>query len=148
MDQLELIHRLYQDSPEAVTDLSEEQKVECLRDMLKLADLLLTEVPNPLGCSYPWCVNMDGGSEVGLSNKACTGCNMVYYCSRQCQVAHWGTHKHLCKKFRKQQKMPQQEQEGEEGSRQMGKQTQQQQQKSEAVKEKQLLGGSSRSRMV
>jgi len=128
VDQLDLIHRLYQDSLETVTEPSEEQKMECLRDMLKLADLLLTEVSNSVGCSYPWCVNMGGESEVGLSNKACTGCNMVYYCSSQCQVAHWGTHKDLGKEFKKQQKMPQQEREGEEGSRQKGKQTQQQQQ--------------------
>ena len=135
VDQLELIHsqwgvdRLFQGFQETVAQPSGEQKVEYLFDMLKLAELLLTEVPNPLGCSYPCCVNMSGESEVGSSNKACLGCKMVYYCSKRCQVAHWGTHKHLCKRFKKQQETPEQEQEGKNGSGQNGKQAQQQQTK-------------------
>ena len=130
VNQLDLIHgHLGVERRFPGSELSgEEGKVEHLWDMLKLADLLLTEVPNPLGCSYPWCVNMNGDSEVGLCNKACTGCNMVYYCSRQCQVAHWGAHRDLCKKFKKQQETPRQEEDGEDGSVQKGNEAQQQQQ--------------------
>lgn len=34
------------------------------------------------------------GSEKGL--KKCTGCNLVYYCSRKCQVKDWTKHSKLC----------------------------------------------------
>lgn len=30
--------------------------------------------------------------------KKCSKCQTTYYCSRQCQVKHWHTHKHLCNK--------------------------------------------------
>jgi hypothetical protein len=28
----------------------------------------------------------------------CSGCKMVYYCGKQCQLAHWKAHKSLCVK--------------------------------------------------
>lgn len=31
------------------------------------------------------------------SLKRCGGCLAVHYCSRECQVAHWKTHKTFCK---------------------------------------------------
>ena len=31
--------------------------------------------------------------------KACSGCKMVLYCSRSCQVQHWPTHKTMCKMY-------------------------------------------------
>jgi len=56
-------------------------------------------VPCTLGCSNPACVNVSGESEVSVSNKACLGCKVVYYCSRECQVVHWKVHKSLCKQL-------------------------------------------------
>eukprot|EP00979_Chaetoceros_neogracilis_P000637 scaffold160_cov234-Chaetoceros_neogracile.AAC.7 len=39
-----------------------------------------------------------GDSDVGGSSlKACTGCNLVKYCNRTCQVAHRPAHKKACK---------------------------------------------------
>jgi len=40
------------------------------------------------------CGNSDDG---GGSLKACTGCNLVEYCNRTCQAAHWPAHKKACK---------------------------------------------------
>ena len=34
----------------------------------------------------------------GVSLKACTACNMVKYCNRDCQIAHRKQHKKACKK--------------------------------------------------
>jgi len=41
------------------------------------------------------CSDSDNG---GGSLKACTACNLVKYCNRKCQVAHWPAHKKACKK--------------------------------------------------
>jgi len=41
------------------------------------------------------CGDSDNG---GGSLKACTACNLVKYCNRKCQVAHWSAHKKACKK--------------------------------------------------
>eukprot|EP00979_Chaetoceros_neogracilis_P016713 scaffold9124_cov144-Chaetoceros_neogracile.AAC.1 len=40
------------------------------------------------------CGDSDDG---GGSLKACTGCNLVEYCNRTCQAAHWPAHKKACK---------------------------------------------------
>ena len=32
--------------------------------------------------------------------KACLTCGMVYYCGKECQKAHWGEHKKICKRLR------------------------------------------------
>jgi TPR repeat protein len=40
------------------------------------------------------CGDSNGG---GGSLKACAGCNLVEYCNRTCQVAHWPAHKKACK---------------------------------------------------
>ena len=53
-------------------------------------------------------MNLEGESEVGLAKKVCTGCQVVHYCSRACQLAHWKVHKELCKKLQKQQEEPNQ----------------------------------------
>ena len=52
-----------------------------------------------IGCSNPACVELRGASEVKVSCKACTGCKVVCYCSRECQVAHWKVHRGICKKL-------------------------------------------------
>lgn len=49
------------------------------------------------------CANFDQDEGVkGIpctktASKACNGCFLVQYCSRDCQVAHWQTHKKDCK---------------------------------------------------
>jgi hypothetical protein len=40
------------------------------------------------------CGDSDDG---GGSLKACAACNLVKYCNRTCQIAHWPAHKKACK---------------------------------------------------
>ena len=54
-------------------------------------------------CNNPRCSNMAGTSEVGLvvgegraARGVCSGCKVVSYCSRRCQVAAWPLHKETC----------------------------------------------------
>ena len=108
VDQLNYIHSKHQELAETVGSaqamgyvqgLQEDEQQELLMDLLQLGQVLLVEVPCTLGCSNPACVNVSGESEVSTSNKACTGCKVVYYCSRECQVAHWKVHRTLCKQL-------------------------------------------------
>ena len=82
--------------------LGKEKQQALLHDLLQLGRVFLAEVPVSVGCSNPACVSLAGASEVAVSNKACTGCKVVYYCSRVCQVAHWKVHKKLCKQLKQQ----------------------------------------------
>ena len=83
-----------------VNTLTEGQQQRVLHDLLQLGEVFLAEVPVSVGCSNPACVSLAGVSEVAVSNKACTGCKVVYYCSRECQVDHWKVHKRLCKQLK------------------------------------------------
>ncbi len=51
-------------------------------------------------CSAPMCINLSGDSEVGLLQqelKSCGRCRAAWYCSRDCQAAHWTEgHKKTC----------------------------------------------------
>ena len=77
-----------------------EQEVEqLLQDLLLLGQLLMEEVPSPIGCNNPGCGDLRGLSELTASCKTCTGCGVVKYCSRACQVGHWKAHKDMCKKL-------------------------------------------------
>ena len=94
-----------------VSGLSEEQLLQQTSDHLLLCRVLLKEVHTPLGCSNPKCSNLSGMSEEALaSGLRCKGCKEVYYCSRECQTAHWEAHKGVCKRLRlqKQEKKDQQ----------------------------------------
>ena len=44
------------------------------------------------------CANCGKGEETGINLKACTGCKLVKYCNRECQIAHRPQHKKACKK--------------------------------------------------
>ena len=44
------------------------------------------------------CANCGKGEESGGGLKACTACNMVKYCNRDCQIAHRPVHKKACRK--------------------------------------------------
>ena len=101
---MEHIHKNYIDKmrdmvEEQLAGESREWKLQLLRELLHLAHLLQAEVPCTVGCSNPACVDLNGASEVKVSCKACTCCKVVYYCSRECQVAHWKVHKGICKKL-------------------------------------------------
>ena len=32
----------------------------------------------------------------GTSHRRCAGCMLVYYCCKECQLAHWRAHKAVC----------------------------------------------------
>ena len=66
-----------------------EGQLGMLHELVMLGEVLLAEVPCPLGCSNPGCVNLGGESEVREAGKVCAACKVVYYCSRRCQVEHW-----------------------------------------------------------
>ena len=36
----------------------------------------------------------------GEGLKTCARCNKAFYCSKDCQTAHWKRHKHFCKLFK------------------------------------------------
>ena len=44
------------------------------------------------------CANCGKGEESAGDLKACTACNMVKYCNRDCQISHRPQHKKACKK--------------------------------------------------
>jgi hypothetical protein len=48
------------------------------------------EQPHKRACS--WC------NKESATAKCCSVCKMDYYCSRECQTAHWQDHKHICYK--------------------------------------------------
>ena len=99
-----------------VGGLSEAQLGDLLVEVVKLSELMLAEVPCTMGCSNPLCTNLSGVSEMEVKAgsrktvlKACTACNVVWYCSRECQVGHWKVHQPLCKRLQQQQKEKEQE---------------------------------------
>ncbi|KAG2494709.1 hypothetical protein HYH03_007223 [Edaphochlamys debaryana] len=48
-------------------------------------------------CANPACVNLEGDSEADLKLQQCGRCGRVWYCCRECQVAHWKAgHKKAC----------------------------------------------------
>ena len=50
-------------------------------------------------CGNPTCeLNRLDNSTGHIKFKKCSRCNAVIYCSRACQVAHYPTHKAVCKK--------------------------------------------------
>ena len=77
----------------------EQEVEELLQDLLLLGQLFMEEVPSPLGCNNPGCGDLRGLSELTASCKTCTGCGVVKYCSRGCQVGHWKAHKAMCKRL-------------------------------------------------
>ncbi|GAB4815512.1 hypothetical protein N2152v2_002558 [Parachlorella kessleri] len=47
-------------------------------------------------CANPMCTNVRGCSEGRLRGRRCSGCGVVRYCSRECQLQHWQQHGPLC----------------------------------------------------
>merc|ERR1712098_742403 len=43
------------------------------------------------------CANCEKLEKSLKEFKKCLGCNSVYYCSKDCQRAHWPSHKNICK---------------------------------------------------
>ena len=89
-------------TPVACASCMEGVRRRCLGDVLQLINTLLDEVPLPLGCNNPACVNLEGDSEAAASHRACNGCKVACYCSTKCQKAHWKRHKSVCQRLQQQ----------------------------------------------
>ena len=77
-----------------------EQQKQLLRELLVVFQMLEEEVPLPLGCSNPGCMELSGLSEVAAHfTKACSACKVVRYCCSKCQKQHWQVHKASCKRL-------------------------------------------------
>jgi hypothetical protein len=44
------------------------------------------------------CLACGVWDRTGKSHLRCSACMLVYYCNRECQLAHWKQHKKVCKK--------------------------------------------------
>ena len=55
---------------------------------MKTATLIMSDVKHCTSCSL-------------VASDVCSGCKAVYYCSRECQEAHWKEHKSYCKELKK-----------------------------------------------
>ncbi|CAI5528841.1 unnamed protein product [Closterium sp. Naga37s-1] len=75
--------------------------VACLREMLLGVPCYRPAPPaapsTPAGgkhvCGAVGCGRVEGG---GVKLRSCSGCGKVAYCSRECQKAHWPSHKLTC----------------------------------------------------
>jgi hypothetical protein len=76
----------------------EAKQKQLLQDLLLLGHVLMVEVPSPVGCNNPGCVNMRGLSEAETAAKACGGCKVARYCSQECQRGHWKVHRPRCQR--------------------------------------------------
>ena len=66
-----------------------EEQVELLQKLAAFFQLVLRELPLPVGCNNPSCVNMDGVSEIVAAARGCSKCRVTYYCCEECLLAHW-----------------------------------------------------------
>ena len=80
-----------------------DEKGKMLRDLARRIAVDLGSCYALGCCNNPRCSNMAGMSEVGLVlgedravHGVCSGCGVVCYCSRTCQVAAWPLHKRIC----------------------------------------------------
>ncbi|GAB4818687.1 hypothetical protein N2152v2_005733 [Parachlorella kessleri] len=51
-------------------------------------------------CANPLCCNVSGCSEARLRGRRCSGCQVVRYCSRECQAADFAKHARVCGQLR------------------------------------------------
>jgi hypothetical protein len=82
----------------------EAKQKQLLQDLLLLGHVLMVEVPSPVGCNNPGCVNLRGLSEAETAAKACGGCKVARYCSQECQQTHWKVHRPACQRLQQQLK--------------------------------------------
>jgi hypothetical protein len=84
----------------------EAKQKQLLQDLLLLGHVLMVEVPSPVGCNNPGCLNLRGSSEAETAAKACGGCKVARYCSQECQRGHWKVHRPTCERLQQELKGP------------------------------------------
>jgi hypothetical protein len=73
---------------------------QAMQLLASFAEAVVAQLPLRWACNNPGCVNLQQQSElllVGGKGCVCSGCRRARYCCRSCQVAHWKSHKPVCK---------------------------------------------------
>ena len=101
VERLELLRDRWPLAAPGIEESAEDPQVQLmvLQDVIGLCELLQREVPVPVGCNNPACLNLEGVAEMVTACKTCLGCHVACYCSRECQVGHWKKHKTICKQL-------------------------------------------------
>lgn len=86
----------YESDKDARRYLSQKFKCKCLKDIKRE----LKKIPELSMCMNTACKEMKDKKELLL----CSKCKVERYCSKDCQVAHWGEHKEVCKRLRREHK--------------------------------------------
>jgi hypothetical protein len=93
----ELVQQLLPD----VAQAQEQQQPDAvLQQLASFADAVVAQLPLRWTCNNPGCMNLQQGSELALVRSKvnrCSGCRRARYCCRTCQVAHWKSHKPVCR---------------------------------------------------
>mmetsp|Transcript_29182 Transcript_29182/g.64333 ORF Transcript_29182/g.64333 Transcript_29182/m.64333 type:complete len:186 (-) Transcript_29182:236-793(-) len=79
----------------------------CNAEATRQAGLITSNTPRPMADAEVKSCGNCGATEMASAGtiKRCSGCEATWYCSRECQMAHWKKgHKYLCERRDKQKK--------------------------------------------
>lgn len=76
---------------------------QVVQQLQQLGEVLCQQLPIPLFCNNPGCVNLAKEADLQLAGGkgcVCSGCVVAHYGGSDCQKAHWTQHKPVCKRLR------------------------------------------------